>query len=187
MSLRIIGGTFRNRPLKAPKHALTRPTSAILRKSVFDICQSYIEDARFLDLFAGSGAMGLEALSRGASHATFVDQDKQALQCIYDNIQSLQVEGKTEVIRGDVLPVLKRLHGRFDLIYVDPPYALTAPVLDILRWVDQHDFLAPGGILFIEEAHPSHLNPSENTWHRLVHKDSRKFGDSLLHQFHLNK
>lgn len=183
MSLRIIGGIFRNRPLKAPKHAMTRPTSGILRKSVFDICQPYIENARFLDLYAGSGAMGLEALSRGASHATFVDQDKQALQCIKDNIQSLKVEDKTEVIKSDVLAALKHLRGPFDLIYVDPPYALTAPVLDILKWADEHDLLASGGILFIEGSHPSHLKPSENAWQRLSYKDSRKFGDSLLHQF----
>lgn len=77
MSLRIIGGSFKGRLLKAPTGPLSRPTMSIMRKAVFDICQSVIEDAHFLDLFACSGAMGIEALSRGAAHATFIEKDKK--------------------------------------------------------------------------------------------------------------
>ena len=94
MGLRILGGTFRNRLLKSPKGEQTRPTLAVMRKSVFDILQTQIEGAAFLDLYAGSGAMGLEALSRGASHATFVDANRFALSCIEDNICLLKVENQ---------------------------------------------------------------------------------------------
>ena len=91
MTLRIIGGKFKGRLIKTPKGEKTRPTSAILRKAVFDICQNQITDARFLDLFAGSGAMGLEALSRGASHATFVERDKHSVSCLKENLALLNL------------------------------------------------------------------------------------------------
>ena len=92
MSLRIIAGEFRNRLLKSPKSLQTRPTLAILRKAVFDILQPYIHQAHFLDLFAGSGLMGIEALSRGASHTTFVDNDRNAIRCIRENISLLNLQ-----------------------------------------------------------------------------------------------
>ena len=109
-SLHVIGGSLRNRSLKTPKGDQTRPTTAILRKAVFDIVRPYIEGATFLDLFAGSGAMGIEALSCGASHATFIDQNRSAIQCIRENLQSLKIENKATVIQGSAVSILKRLY-----------------------------------------------------------------------------
>jgi 16S rRNA (guanine966-N2)-methyltransferase len=124
MSLRIIGGRLRNHTLFSPKGQQTRPTSGLVRKAVFDICQADIEDARFLDLFAGSGAMGLEALSRGASHATFVDASRLACQCITKNLHHLFLEKEATVLCGNVLHMIDRLARQqpFTLIYIDPPY-----------------------------------------------------------------
>jgi 16S rRNA (guanine966-N2)-methyltransferase len=183
MTLRLIGGQFRSRLLKTPKGSQTRPTSSLLRKAVFDICQAHIDDARVLDLFAGSGAMGLEAISRGAAHATFVELDKQAVRCIQENIRELQVEEQCRVLQGDALSCLKRLQKEgkpYDLIYVDPPYRHTL-YNPILQFLDQSGLLKPDGVLFVEEAHPSKL---EVVLTKLMLKESRKFGDSLLHQFY---
>ena len=92
MTLRVLGGKFRGRLLQSPRGSQTRPTTSMLRKAVFDILQNSIEDFRFLDLFAGSGAMGIEALSRGAKHATFVESHKDALRCINANLATLKLE-----------------------------------------------------------------------------------------------
>ncbi|MEI6243088.1 MAG: 16S rRNA (guanine(966)-N(2))-methyltransferase RsmD, partial [Chlamydiota bacterium] len=125
--LRIIGGLFKSRQIKAPKTSFVRPTSSSLRESVFNICQNRIEGANFLDLFGGSGAMGLEALSRKAAHVTFVDNSKEAVSVIEENIRALGVQDFTKVFLGDVFTILKRLGKSgtvFDIVYIDPPYRL---------------------------------------------------------------
>jgi 16S rRNA (guanine966-N2)-methyltransferase len=194
MSLRIIGGRFRNRLLKAPKGSQTRPTTAIVRKAVFDICQFQIQDANFLDVFAGSGLMGIEALSRGAAHAAFIDHDKFAIRCIHENVHLLQLEDQAAVIMGDAMAVLKKLEAsktRFQLIYVDPPYGhntglkknLFSPNERILKFLDASPLAAPGAIVFVEEAFPAELKPGQMLLNTLVYKDMRKFGKSVLHQY----
>ena len=187
MSLRIIGGSFRNRPLQSPKGEKTRPTLAVMRKAVFDILQNQVEGALFLDLFAGSGAMGLEALSRGAEHATFVESDRSALHCIEENIQTLKVELKCSVLRYDCLLALKKLakgKHRFDIVYTDPPYAAAANLLkEILLFFDGNDLLNKGGVLFLEEAVPPTLKPENFSLKQLHYINSRSFSRSTLHQF----
>jgi 16S rRNA (guanine966-N2)-methyltransferase len=123
MSLKINGGTFKGLSLYSPSGNKTRPTSNMLREAVLNICQHKIQDAYFLDVFAGTGAMGLEAISRGAAYATFIENDRNALLCIKKNIDKLSVVDKTSVLPQDVLTSLKKLEGQtFDLIYIDPPY-----------------------------------------------------------------
>ena len=107
--LQIIGGKHKKRKLVAPTSGLLRPTTSQLRESVFNICQHRIEGVRFLDLFAGSGAMGLEALSRGAAHATFVERGSFSLKSIKKNIITLGELKHTTVVPGDVLTVLPLL------------------------------------------------------------------------------
>ncbi len=178
--MNIIGGEFRGRKLHSPKGDKTRPTSAILRKAVFDICRSEIEGALFLDLFAGSGAMGLEALSRGAKLSVFIDKDKNAIQCIKANIAALKLEDQAKVIMGDVLAALRRLNTHFNIIYIDPPYDLAhliPKILDLVVIKNKH------ALVFVEEGEPSSLKIEELT--ALRHKDSRKFGNSLLHKFEI--
>lgn len=188
MSLRIIGGQFKNRLLKAPKGSKTRPTLAILRKAVFDMLQFSIADTRFLDLFAGSGVMGMEALSRGARHAAFIDADRTAIHCIRDNLKLLQLEERSEVHHCDAFTALKKYAHKkisFDVIYIDPPYKLSkeTPILqELLQFIDAHSLLASGGIALVEEAVPPQLDPKISLAH-LHFVNTRSFSDSVLHQY----
>jgi 16S rRNA (guanine966-N2)-methyltransferase len=192
MTLRIIGGIFRNRPLKSPKGEQTRPTLAVMRKAVFDILQSQIEGASFLDLYAGTGAMGLEALSRGASLATFIETQRNALQCIKDNFRELKVEPQCTLIGYDCLLALKKLakdKQHFDIAYADPPYAAASRLQllqEILTFFDTHPLLNRGGILFLEEAAPPTLKPEMLILTHLRHVDTRSFSRSALHQFRMS-
>ncbi len=189
MSLRILGGTLRNRTLKSPKGPQTRPTLAVVRKAVFDILQFDIENAAFLDLCAGTGAMGLEALSRGAKGSLFVETDRYALSAIYANIEEFGLESKSVVWGIDVLTALKRCAKQtlaFDVIYVDPPYDLarrTHLLQEILHAIDNHGLLLPSGTLFIEETVPPTLSAQTPPLKHLNYIDQRQFSQTLLHQY----
>jgi len=150
-----------------------------MRESVFNIVQHYIEDAKFLDLFAGSGAMGIEALSRGASHATFIDRDFLCVQCIRKNLESVGFAEKATIVKQDVFRAVQKLEGPFDLIYIDPPYqkdrVTSHQCHDLIDLIESHQLLSADGILFLEYSHPitiEHLNSR-----------SREFGSSYLNQF----
>jgi 16S rRNA (guanine966-N2)-methyltransferase len=177
MTLKIIAGKFKGRFLKAPKTNTTRPTQGMLREAVFNICQNEVDEARFLDLFAGSGAMGLEALSRGAAHAVFVEKNRQALVCIKDNISALEVEKQTLILPTDAaraLEILLKQAAQFELIYVDPPYETPLDLTSLAP------LLSPNGTLFVEERHqPKKVHqPIELPGLKL--KETRRFGIALL-------
>ena len=126
--MRIIAGAFKSRKIKTPKESITRPTQGMVREAIFNICQNEIVDTHFLDLFAGSGAMGIEALSRGAQTATFVEQNKRALSCIKENIKLLELEAQTQVLAMSIEKGIQKLikeGARFHLIYIDPPYHIS--------------------------------------------------------------
>jgi 16S rRNA (guanine(966)-N(2))-methyltransferase RsmD len=122
--MRIIGGTLRSRRLDAPAGLATRPTSDRLRETLFNVLAPRIEGARFLDLFAGSGAVGLEAHSRGAAHVDFVDRSAPALAVLRKNLARLAIASGVTVHAGSVEPILRRFRSDapFDLIFLDPPY-----------------------------------------------------------------
>lgn len=187
MSLTIIGGEFKGRPLKSPQQSLTKPTLSLMRKSVFDICQSYIENSRFLDLFACSGAMGIEAISRGARHATFIENDRKTSKVLLENIKSFNLEKKTDLLTEDVFKAILTLKlDPYDIIYIDPPYPISkepnSPVLSLLHFLDTSNLLSSPGLVFVEEGAPGSLQLEKQTFHRLQYKNSRKFGAALLHQ-----
>jgi 16S rRNA (guanine966-N2)-methyltransferase len=191
MTFRIIGGVFRNRPLKSPKGKQTRPTLAVMRKAVFDILQNKIKGASFLDLYAGTGAMGLEALSRGAAHATFVETHSEALDCIEDNFRMLKVESQCTLMEYECILALKKLikeSRQFDIVYADPPYA-TATHLSLLHklltFFDTHRLINNNGTLFLEEATPPSLKAESLLLSHLHYVDTRTFSRSALHQFHM--
>ena len=182
MSLRISGGLFRGRVLKSPKGDQTRPTTSMVREAVFNICYEWVPRARFLDLFAGSGAMGLEAISRGASFVTFVEKDRTAAQCIRQNIELLQVESQSQLLSLDVKLAVPKLLSPYDLIYIDPPYEKDAgPVLDAIA---KYKLLAPGGLLFLEEQYKAKSEPSVPAGFTLL--ESRRYGIAHLHQYRLS-
>ncbi|MCD8217615.1 MAG: 16S rRNA (guanine(966)-N(2))-methyltransferase RsmD [Clostridiales bacterium] len=122
--MRIIAGTARSIPLKTVKGMNTRPTTDRIRETLFNMIQTEVPGAVFLDLFAGSGAIGLEALSRGARYAVFVDNNRQAAACIEDNITATKFRSVCEVKKMDYLAALRSLESRyvFDIIFLDPPY-----------------------------------------------------------------
>jgi len=125
--VRVIAGSHRGRHLRAVPDAVTRPTSDRVREAVFDILGSLVdmEGWSVVDLFAGSGAMGIEALSRGAASAVFVDDSPEALRVVRDNLDALGMADRAQVVRLDVLRFLERPQ-RFDLALCDPPYAFAS-------------------------------------------------------------
>lgn len=191
--MRIIAGALKNRQIKSPKGTVTRPTTERLREAVFNICQSDIEGARFLDLFAGSGAMGIEAISRGAKEATFLDQDRESIRCIKENLKSLGIENKAKVLNGDFLKLLDymgRHHEQFEVIYADPPYRAENQLasgdrisysLQLLMLLDQLPLLTPGGYFFLEDA--SDLAFIDPPLQKLMFVNTRRIGTSMLRQY----
>src|SRR5437870_8562384 len=139
--MRIIAGKFRGRKLKSPPSLQTRPTSDRLRETLFNILAPRIEGARFLDLCAGTGAVGIEALSRGAAHVTFVDQSRKMRALIEANLESLKVDpNKIEIETAEASEVsrkfVKTTAESFDIIFFDPPYAADYEV--VLNYIGEH-------------------------------------------------
>ncbi len=122
--MRIIAGTARSLPLKTIEGMDTRPTTDRIKETLFNMLQNEIPGAYFLDLFAGSGQIGLEAVSRGAKEVVFVENNKKAAACIEDNIRFTKFTKETKLIQNDVLTALRSMEGKyqFDIIFMDPPY-----------------------------------------------------------------
>lgn len=122
--MRVIAGSARRTPLKTPEGMNTRPTTDRIKETLFNMLQYDLADCRFLDLFAGSGAIGIEALSRGAAEAVFVERHPEAAAIIRENLQAARLDGQAVVMNCDVLTALQRLEGkgRFDFVFMDPPY-----------------------------------------------------------------
>ncbi len=121
--MRVVAGELRGRKISAPEGTTTRPTTDMAREAIFNALTSLdvIVDAHVLDLFAGSGALGIEALSRGAKHCTFIERDRDALVSLQDNIKKLGLTDRSTVIRADVLLAATKVSG-IDLVMADPPY-----------------------------------------------------------------
>jgi 16S rRNA (guanine966-N2)-methyltransferase len=149
--MRVIGGEFRGRKLRVPRGDATRPTSDRVRESLFNVLGHRVEGARFLDAFAGTGAVGIEALSRGASRVTFVENAKNALAVLDANLNLVQVEGRIRVMAREFVNAVVSMGAEipFDLIYLDPPYA-PGELLRALRLASADGFLAPDGWLVAE-------------------------------------
>ena len=120
--MRVITGTARSKALLTPEGLDTRPTVARVKEGIFNAIQFDIEGRRVLDLFAGSGQLGIEALSRGAESAVFVDNMKKSLDCISKNLENTGLKSKSEVVNGDFQSFLSRTNKKFDIVFLDPPY-----------------------------------------------------------------
>ena len=149
--MRIIAGTARGRRIESPAGWSTRPTLDRVRESLFNILAPRIVDAAFLDLFAGTGANGLEALSRGAARAVLVDNDPAALSVIRRNIALCGFTETAQCMRLDLPSGLNLIGGPFDLVFADPPYAF-AQAEALLRGLDTHHLAAPGACVIYESA-----------------------------------
>ncbi len=171
--MRVTGGTLRGRKLKTTPGLAARPTTDKLRQSIFTILMHDIIDQDVLDLFAGSGALGIEALSRGAHTAVFVEKGKDQAKIIRENLDSLGL--KAELIDCDYEAACASLsdNGRkFDVIFADPPYA-DYPPSDIINTVMRYNLLAENGFLIIE-----HRAGQDKESRRMVLIKSRKFGQT---------
>ena len=124
INLRIISGSKRGMNLQTPDGLGTRPTSDRIKETLFNMISFDIPDCRFLDLFSGSGQMGIEALSRGASEAVFVEKDKSAISCIENNLSKAKFTDEATLYKDDVFSALNKLNGseEFDFVFMDPPY-----------------------------------------------------------------
>ncbi|HTO79156.1 MAG TPA: 16S rRNA (guanine(966)-N(2))-methyltransferase RsmD [Methylocystis sp.] len=178
--MRIVGGALRGRRLAGPKSLSIRPTSDRLRETIFDIlAHAYpqtIQDAAVIDLFAGAGAMGLEALSRGAARALFVDQGAEARALLRQNIEALGLGGVTRVFRRDATRLgLAPKAERFQLAFLDPPYGrnLAPPALAELA---RGGWLTPGALAVIEEAASAAVALPEG----FREEETRRYGDAQV-------
>lgn len=147
--MRVIAGTARSVPLKSLEGLSTRPTTDRVKTSLFNIIQFEIAGREVLDLFGGSGALGIEALSRGAGHATFVDQSAEAVAVIRENLQKTKLAGSATVVQSEALSFLRRCKNRYDLIFLDPPYAENL-LENALKCISEIDILKSRGIIICE-------------------------------------
>lgn len=159
--LRVSTGSVRGRRLRTPRGLLTRPTSGKVRKALFDILGERIGDAVFLDLFSGTGGVGIEAVSRGASRAVLVERDPAALSVLRRNVGDCGMSPQIEILPSDVDRMIKDLTARrfrADIVYCDPPYAYRA-MKKLLKRLGRGDIIRPTGVLIIE--HDRKSDPGE--------------------------
>jgi len=177
--MRIVAGTLRGRELSTPGGDATRPTAARAREALFAILAD-VSDARVLDLYAGSGALGLEALSRGAEQLVLVESSKAAQRAIRTNLGALGVEARATLlpIRAEAsLRALERL-GPFNLVFADPPWADAQAALGVLEKLAGSSLLAPAARLVLE--HAARTPPTLKADSRLAATDTRRWGDTAV-------
>lgn len=149
--MRIIAGTARSLPLKTVPGLETRPTTDRIKETLFNMIQDEVPGCYFLDLFAGSGQIGLEAVSRGARYAVFVDNGKKAAACIAENIHFTKFDKETKVYSADVLSALRAMEGKyqFDVIFMDPPYDQEIEK-EVLRYLSDSSLLKEDTLMIVE-------------------------------------
>ncbi|MGD9250718.1 MAG: 16S rRNA (guanine(966)-N(2))-methyltransferase RsmD [Desulfobacterales bacterium] len=177
--MRIIAGRYRGRRLKAPRGRRIRPTTDRLRETIFNIIGSEIRGQKIVDIFAGTGAMGIEALSRGADHAVFIDNYAGALECVRANLAPLAISHQWNIIRwdaGENLSCLGAFQRRFDCAFIDPPYnqGLAARTLTHLVACGA---MTDGGLIILEHAHKERIDPDPA---QLTLWDQRRYGKTLV-------
>jgi 16S rRNA (guanine(966)-N(2))-methyltransferase RsmD len=179
MNMRIIGGIYRSRLISMPKNADIRPTQDKVRQAIFNMLGD-MEGSRVLELFAGSGAIGIEAISRGAGHATFVDNDRSCTDTIRANLRSLGIrECSYDIIRGNALETVARLSGGgmlFNIIFLDPPYHKDLARNCLIR-LDECDILAPGGLVIVEHFKK---DPLTADLCGLIIEKEKRYGDIIV-------
>jgi 16S rRNA (guanine(966)-N(2))-methyltransferase RsmD len=147
--MRVIAGSAKGCALKPPEGRSTRPTTDRVKESLFAVIQFEIAGSRVLDLFAGSGALGIEALSRGATWAVFVDKDEKSTALVRENLTKARLLAKAEVQKKDYAAALRGFSQGFDIIFLDPPYA-QGLYEDTLNRILQHECLNDGGVIIVE-------------------------------------
>lgn len=177
--MRIIAGAYKGRRLATPRGETTRPTADQVRIALLDTLTPWLPEARVLDLFAGAGAVGLEALSRGAVHATFVERDARAVQALRANVTTLGVEREARIVRDDVrraVRMLWREGKQFDVVFLDPPYA-GDDVVTTLEALGGVELLADGAVVVAQ--HLTKRAPAAAVGGLTAFR-ARRFGETTL-------
>ncbi len=179
--MRVIGGSARGRRLSAPRGRGTRPTTDRVREAVFNMLGDAVRGSRVLDLFAGSGALGIEALSRGARSAVFTETGAEALRHLQRNLENLGFASQGAVIKADSLVYLRKMasqSGSFDLIFADPPYTMdTVFYRSLLDMLADKGILGPRGRLVLEHPARGGELATPPAWMQMVH---RRYGDTAI-------
>lgn len=180
--MRVISGEARGIRLTALKGDNTRPTSDKVKESIYNIINPYIYDARFLDLFSGTGNMGLEAVSRGAEKAVLVEKHRPCFKIIQDNITKTRLGDRVELLKSDVYTAIKRLSSeneKFDIIFMDPPYSKDL-VRPCLEGISNGNLLDDDGIIIIEHDTKDLI---EDKIGNLVKYREKKYGNTMISFF----
>jgi 16S rRNA (guanine966-N2)-methyltransferase len=151
--MRVIAGKYRSRRLKGPGKLRLRPTSDRLRETLFNVLGALVEDSLFVDLFAGTGAIGIEAISRGARETIFIESQAAGARLVRHNLDSLGIHAGAEVIELDAARGLEKLAARHlaaDFIFLDPPYECEEEHLHVLEFLDASHLIAPRGLVIVE-------------------------------------
>jgi 16S rRNA (guanine966-N2)-methyltransferase len=177
--MRIIGGEYKSRLIDMPKGVDIRPTQDKVRQAIFNILGD-ISGKNVLELFAGSGAFGIEAISRGARHVTFVDNNFRCCQTVKSNLESLAVnESKYDIIKADALKALPRFDKtgeKFDIIFLDPPYYKEIAKKCLIN-IDSYDIVSPVGLILVEHFKKDALDAELE---RFLFLDERRYGDTVI-------
>lgn len=173
--MRVIAGSAKRLQLKTIEGIETRPTTDRIKETLFNMISAYIADSNFLDLFSGSGAIGIEALSRGAACAVFVEQSKKAMECIRHNLKYTKLEDRAEVYETDVINALSRLEGKktFDYIFMDPPYNQLYEKR-VLEYLSNSTLLSEDGIVIVEASLETDFSYVEGLGFSIVKKKEYK-------------
>ena len=178
--MRIIGGNLRGRKIRQPLLKSVRPTKDRVREAVFNMIAEKVPSSMVLDLFAGSGAYGLEALSRGAAGSIFVENDKDCASVLMKNIDSLSLSDKSEVIIKDAEVFFAENTQKFDLIFSDPPYGYNITRNNLIM-INQYDILNPSGILVCEHSSSEDVSLEEEVCLSVYKQKS--YGDTTISIF----
>ncbi|MCM2263579.1 MAG: 16S rRNA (guanine(966)-N(2))-methyltransferase RsmD [Desulfuromonadales bacterium] len=185
--MRVIGGTARGRRLASFAGRNIRPTPDRVREALFNILYSRcgaLSGCKVLDLFAGSGALGIEALSRGADHAWFADSSRESVGILRENLERCGFSAKATVVIRDILGALPMVAGAgpFDVIFADPPYS-SDHAAKLLNEIDRHRLLGSAGVLCLETAVS---DPAPSQTGTLALFDQRRYGSTMIHFYHLH-
>lgn len=175
--MRVISGKYRGHHLVSFQADHIRPTTDRVKETLFNMIQVYIPDAQILDLFSGTGSLGIEAISRGAAHVTFVEKNKKSLAILDKNIEKLRIDEPHKIIQKDVISFLKSYEGpAFDVIFADPPFT-EKMAHDVMLCADQSKAFGAETLMMIESGRHENILDDYAT---LLRYDVREFGDKFL-------
>jgi len=185
MSLKITGGLLKGRQLRFKHSENTRPTESIVRQAIFNICGQDLSGINFLDLFAGSGIMGFEALSRRADHCTFVEKDQSKAQQLKENAHLLGVYATATIIQADAVSYIAQATSQYQIVFIDASYDNYDEQGEFIhRLIDQLvSNVSKEGYIFIEERFSKIRLNQPYVFEALEHLSSRKYGNCLLHHY----